>query len=155
MVKAPETDAAPPVVNVPVPVVIGLLVVVLRPKTPVPVMSIMELLPARVMALPLAVRFPPAVNSPVPVVTAPLLTVFKFTVPVPAETVKLAFPVVPMVEAWLKVIFPLVAFKASLAVAVAVPPINTSSVMKVGASAPNALCQYPKVPVVGVVVVKF
>jgi len=77
----------------------ALLVVVFRLRVPVPVISITEELPAKVMADPLVVKLPPVVNSPVPVVTAPLPTVFKFTVPVPADTVRLAFPEVPITEA--------------------------------------------------------
>ena len=52
----------PPRVVIPVPVVIARLVVVLSPKVPVPVISTMVLLPARVRALPLMVTLAAAVR---------------------------------------------------------------------------------------------
>jgi len=61
--KVPETLAAPPVVNKPVPVVMALLVVVLRPSVPVPVMSRIVALPASVMAVELIVVRPVPVEN--------------------------------------------------------------------------------------------
>ena len=72
----------PPRVVIPVPVVIARLVVVLRPKVPVPVISKMVALPARVTELPLTVKLPPKVVRPVPVVMAWLLVVLSERVPV-------------------------------------------------------------------------
>src|SRR5512137_818484 len=87
MVKAPETEAEPPVVNRPVPVVTGPLPVVFRFMVPVPADKVRFWLPevARVAAEPLpkvevvpwTARLPARVVRPVLSMVRPLVQVFK------------------------------------------------------------------------------
>lgn len=145
------TVADPPVVNSPVPVVMALLVVVFRPKVPVPVMSIMELLAERTVLTSARTVLPAESRVRLPVVVVielawlkarfPALVILKRVTPA-ALAVKMSWA---EVSVWLKMATarPLSIDPARLTLAEveAVAPRLISAVKANGDRAPEFSCQ--------------